>query len=275
MIAWMSIHEGTPVAPHDVFGAWLGEPMVILPLAATAVAWVAGRRTVQIDRWRSASAIAGWAVMVLALGPLHAAATALFSAHMAQHVLLMTVAVPLLVLGRPLGPLLNAVPAWRPAMTRVLRRRWVTTILQPDPLFAWSLHAVVLWVWHLPGLYGLSLSSETWHAIQHLTFLVAAVVYWQSVLRGRHAGSTRWAAIAVASLFTTALHATALGAFLTLADAPFYRGHMESTAAWGLTPLEDQQLAGLIMWVPGCLPYLVAGVALFASLLREPRRRAA
>jgi putative membrane protein len=122
--------------------------------------------------------------------------------------------------------------------------------------------------------YNRTLESDVWHAMQHVTLLVAALLFWQSVLRGRHVGSSRWAAMGIIAHFTTALHATALGALLALSDTPLYDGHAQSTQAWGLSPLEDQQLAGLIMWVPGCLPYVVAGVMLLKALLREPRTTA-
>jgi putative membrane protein len=272
----LSMHDGAPVAPHDLPGAWSTDPFVLVPIVVFVAAWVIGwRRMALNDPWRMASGVGGWAVLVIALlSPLHAAATALFSVHMGQHVLLMSVAAPLLVVARPVGPLVKAVPAWTPALTRVLRQRWITRLLTPDVVVAWSLHAIVLWVWHAPVFYNRTLESDVWHATQHVTLLASALLFWQSVLRGRHAGSSRWAAIGVISLFTTGLHATALGALLALFDTPLYDGHAQSTQAWGLSPLEDQQLAGLIMWVPGCLPYAVGGIMLLKTLLREPRATA-
>jgi putative membrane protein len=272
----MSVHDGAPVAPHDLAGAWSTDPFVLVPIVVFVAAWIIGSRRMELnDAWRLSCGAGGWTVLVIALlSPVHAAATALFSVHMGQHVLLMTVAAPLLVLARPLGPLVKAVPAWTPTLTRLLRRPWVAKILAPDMVATWSLHAMVLWVWHAPMFYNRTLESDVWHAMQHVTLLVAALLFWQSVLRGRHVGSSRWAAMGIIAHFTTALHATALGALLALSDTPLYDGHAQSTQAWGLSPLEDQQLAGLIMWVPGCLPYVVAGVMLLKALLREPRTTA-
>jgi cytochrome c oxidase assembly factor CtaG len=136
---------------------------------------------------------------------------------------------------------------------------------------AWIIQAVVLTAWHLPALYQRSLASDPVHALQHTSFLAAAALYWWSVLETRSARLHRGAA--VLSLFLTSLYTGALGALITFAVAPWYPAY-HATAAWGLTPMEDQQLAGLVMWMPGGIAYLVAALALTARWMRDAERRA-
>jgi cytochrome c2 len=130
---------------------------------------------------------------------------------------------------------------------------------------------VVLWIWHAPGLFQAALASEPVHALQHLSFLASALLFWWALIHGRQ-GQMGYGP-AVLYLFTTSMHSGALGALLTFAPAPWYPAYGENAAAWGLTAVEDQQLAGLIMWVPAGAVYLLAGLGLFASCLRELERR--
>jgi putative membrane protein len=275
-------HPDAPLAPHDLAGAWNLAPGVVLPLLVSAAMYLAGTRTL----WRvagagrgirSGEAVAfalGWLTLGLALvSPVHRLGETLFSAHMAQHELLMTLAAALLVLGRPLVPWLWALPptgrkaVGRWAGHRAVRAGW-DAITHPG--VAWALHAVAIWGWHLPSLFEATLQSEAVHALQHLSFFGTAVLFWWSVLERRQGrlGSPG----AVIALFTTAVHTSLLGALLTFSDRLWYPIYAPATAAWGLTPLEDQQLAGLIMWIPGGIAYLIAALALLASWLGEPRR---
>ncbi|HEX2188904.1 MAG TPA: cytochrome c oxidase assembly protein, partial [Longimicrobiaceae bacterium] len=140
------------------------------------------------------------------------------------------------------------------------------------PSAAWLLHAAAIWLWHLPALYQATLASDAVHGLQHLSFLGTALLFWWALAHGRR-GRTGYGA-AVLALFTTALHSGGLGALLTFSPRPWYPAYAESTAAWGLTPLEDQQLAGLIMWIPAGVSYLIAGLLLLAGWMRESERRA-
>ena len=137
-----------------------------------------------------------------------------------------------------------------------LRRAWAVAT---HPFVAWLIHAAVLWAWHIPRLFQATLDDEWIHAAQHLSFLLSALLFWWAVMEGpqRAAGY----GVAVLYLFTTAIHSGLLGAILTLAGSVWYPAYRETTASWGLTPLEDQQIGGLIMWVPACLVYLAAGLA--------------
>jgi len=138
------------------------------------------------------------------------------------------------------------------------------------PLVAWFVHGVVLWAWHIPGLYQKTLESDFIHALQHLSFLVAALLFWWSLIHCRR--GRRGYGAGVALLFTTAIHMSILGALLAVAPSVWYPIYSERTLPWGLTPLEDQQLAGLIMWVPAGIVYLGASLAMFALWIRESDR---
>jgi cytochrome c oxidase assembly factor CtaG len=141
----------------------------------------------------------------------------------------------------------------------------------PHPFTAWVLHAVVLWAWHIPFLFDATLTSDWVHALQHLSFLGSALLFWWALIHGKQRRTGY--GVAVLYMFTTALHSGLLGALLTFARSVWFRGYLETTYAWGLTPLEDQQLGGLIMWIPAGLVYIVAGLALFAGWMREAERR--
>jgi putative membrane protein len=276
----MILHPGAPAAPHDLLGAWSFEYGVVLPLALAGWLYIRGTRAL----WRSASPGRGvrtrevtafglgWLTLVIALvSPVHRLGEALFSAHMVQHELLMALAAPLLVLGRPLVPWVWALPpTWRRRVGRLtsaapFRKGWDGLTL---PGVAWTLHAVAIWSWHLPALFQATLRSETVHALQHASFLGTGLLFWWTVLERRH-GRLGWPG-AVIALFTTAVHTGLLGALLTFSNRLWYPLYAPATAAWGLTPLEDQQLAGLIMWIPGGMAYLIAALALLASWLKEP-----
>jgi putative membrane protein len=127
-------------------------------------------------------------------------------------------------------------------------------------------------VWHIPVLFEATLTSDLVHSAQHLTFLGSALLFWWALIRGHGAGNQYGAAVFY--VFTTALHTSILGAWLTFAPSVWYPVYSQTTQPWRLTPLEDQQLGGLIMWVPACLTYLVAGLTLFYFWMNPPARAA-
>jgi cytochrome c oxidase assembly factor CtaG len=215
-----------------------------------------------VRRGQVVAFVLGWLALAVALvSPLHPLGEALFSAHMAQHELLMAVAAPLLVLGRPVVALAWAMP--RVARGLAPRLRPLHVLAEPWP--ATALHGVAVWAWHAPALYGLALRSEAAHALQHASFLGTALLFWWAVLGARRQTlGTR-----LLALFLTALHTGALGALLTFAPRPLIPAYLATTGPWGLTPLEDQSLAGLVMWIPGGVSYLAAALWLLAGVLRE------
>jgi cytochrome c2 len=141
------------------------------------------------------------------------------------------------------------------------------------PYVAFGLHAVALWVWHLPGPYQSTLHSDVMHTLQHLSFVATALLFWWTIFGARTTALGNGGAVFY--LFATALQTGALGALLTFAPSLWYPAYAGTSTLWGLSPLEDQQLGGLIMWIPGSLPYLIAGLALFARWLRESESRSA
>jgi putative membrane protein len=281
-------HEGEPPSPHDLWAAWSLEPGVLVGLVLSAWLYWRGARRMGARRmgarrmggrrrWESPAFWAGWLALFVALvSPLDAMGGALFSAHMTQHEVLMLVAAPLLVLGRPLAPFLLALPVkLRRQLTDAgkaasLQRGWRLLV---SPAAAWLIHAAALWAWHAPVLFQATLESEWIHAAQHLSFLLSALLFCEALIfdHGGRGGRMGYGA-AVIYVFTTAVHTSLLGALLTFSQTLWYPVYQSTTAAWGLTPIEDQQLGGLIMWVPAGMVYVAAGLALLALWLRESER---
>jgi putative membrane protein len=278
------VHSTELISPQNVWTAWSLKPGVVAGLGLTA--WLYSRGSWRlwdnagsghgIRRWEALVFGLGWVSLAIALvSPLHLMGEVLFSAHMAQHELLMVVAAPLLVLGRPIVAFLWAAPiSWRRIAGTISGRSSVqrTWHLLTLPAVAWAVHAIAIWLWHVPALFQATLDSDLIHTTQHLSFLGSALLFWWSLLRVREGRLGRPGAVLY--LFTTALHTSLLGVLLTFSDRVWYPLYQSSTAPWGLTPLEDQQLAGLIMWIPAGVAYLVAALAVAASWLRLPRRGA-
>lgn len=276
-------HPGVPPVPHDLWTAWTRDPLILLALALPAALYAVGHRRLRerlgpdrgVSARETAAFWAGWGTLVVALAsPLHAVGSALFTAHMAQHELLVGVAAPLLVLGRPAIVAIWALPpSWRRRVRVVtgparVRRLWRVVT---GAGVATVIHAVAIWAWHLPALYRLSLRSELAHGLQHASFTGTALLFWWAVLAPR-ARAAR-AGAGVAWLFVTTMHTIALGTLIALSSRLWVPDYAATSAAWGLMPLEDQQLAGLLMWVPGSVSYLVAALALFASWMATSDQR--
>jgi putative membrane protein len=226
--------------------------------------------------YRQAAAFAGgWLALIVALAsPLDRWADSLFVAHMTQHELLMVVAAPLIAFSSPILAMLWALPArTRHRVAAVARRRSIawTWALLTAPATVWLLHGLALWIWHLPWLFDAALENEGIHAVQHLTFYFTAALFWWTLLHGRY-GRAGYGA-AVVYLFATGLHSGVLGALLAFSPETWYPAYASLSLAWGLTPLEDQQLAGFVMWVPAGLIFVVGGLAFFVAWLNESERR--
>jgi putative membrane protein len=200
----------------------------------------------------------------------------LFSVHMTQHELLMVVAAPLLVLARPLAAFVWALtPGGRARVGRWTRRPFVARgwLLLTGPLTVWILHGAALWIWHLPTLYQAAVENDWIHAGMHVCFLFTAALFWWALVHGRY-GRIGYG-IGVLYVFTTGIHSTVLGALLTLAPRPWYEIYRARAPLAHVDPLADQQLAGLLMWVPFGTIFVIIGLALFAAWLGEAERRVA
>lgn len=226
-----------------------------------------------VSRVQASCYVAGWVVLVLALvSPLDAVSGELFAVHMVQHLLLILIAAPLLVWGAPLFVSVWALP--RRARKRVAgwmhrdgawRASWEVV---SQPLLVWSAFFATLWMWHIPGLYEAALRSQLVHDVQHLAFLGAASLTWWIVLNPM--GRLRLSrGSGVLYLFTTSLHAGALGVLITFSPRAWYSYYASYTESWGFTLLQDQQLAGIIMWMPAAAVYIGLAAAIFALWIRE------
>jgi putative membrane protein len=226
---------GPAAVPGDLLTRWNFDPLLIAALAALAIIFAGGR---------VANSRAGWASLLLLatifISPLCALSSALFSARVLHHVLLIAGVAPLLALAFP-----------------VSRMRAL-------PLAALvGLHAIILWVWHMPVPYGWALASVSAYWLMQTSLLVSAWLLWRAIFV-----SMAQPGAALVALVATIGQMGLLAALIVFAPRPLYAAHFASTAAWGMDPLTDQQLAGLLMWVPASLPYLGVGLWLAWSSLR-------
>jgi putative membrane protein len=269
--------HGVGETEADARVAWLSDPGLCVALILAAGIYVFGlrrlRRATNAPRKLRRAAwcyAAGWVALAVALvSPLHEWGEMLFFAHMAQHELLMLVAPPLLILGEPGLVFLWALS--RSAASRVgrwskskpMHEIWRALTL---PAVAWMIHAIALWVWHVPALFEATLKNEWVHHAQHLSFFLSALLFWQAILRG--ARRVFGYGAGVLYLFTTAVHSGALGALITFAGRVWYPHYLLTSAAAGFSPLEDQQLGGLIMWIPAGFVYVAAALLMFGRWLQ-------
>ena len=277
----LHVLDGGPVTPATLWHRWSVEPAVLALVVASGALYAIGIRRL----WRRAgdghvvSALgvtafyAGLVALLVALcTPLDALADTLFSAHMVQHVILIAVAPPLLVLGIPAVPLLWGLPeSARLAVGRGWKASRLGTVghalVQPVP--ALVLHTLALWLWHLPGPYADALANPAVHALEHGCFFITALLVWWVAIRpvGRRSTDTAWALFVLIGTFVSS---GALGAILTFSDTPWYYAQSVGAGAWGFTALQDQQLAGLIMWIPAGFAYIAGILAIAARALQDP-----
>lgn len=259
-------HEG-----HDHGIRWTLTPLVTVPLALAALLYGVGlfrlwRRSARgrTGLRRDALLFAlGWATLAGALvSPLHEAGEVSFTMHMIEHEIIMLVSALLLVAARPGAAFLWAFPAdTRRALGSA--GRWGVWRLLTDPFAATAIQAVVIVVWHVPWLFDLTLRSDGWHIAQHLSFIASALLFWWAMLHGRpgRAGDL----VAALCLFLTSMIGGGLGALMAFAESPWYPAYAAmGMSPIGLSPAEDQQLAGVIMWVPMGLWLTVTALVLVA-----------
>jgi cytochrome c oxidase assembly factor CtaG/polyferredoxin len=265
-----------------VFGSWSIQfwPTVGLILLAVIYfrGWLKLRKQVphRVDGWRLASFLGGIGIIFLALGsPLDTFANLLLQAHMIQHLLLMMIAPPLLLLANPFLPLLSGLP--RPIVRDAIRPfllwdvckrlgRWLT-----HPKVTWIIFVVMTLGWHAPPLYELTLRSPTWHIVEHACFLSSGVLFWWPVIQPWPSRPhwPEWAMIPY--LLLADVQNTVLSAFLTFSDRVVYPTYSLVPQFPGMNALSDQHAAGAIMWVPGSIVYLIPA-AIIAMRYLSPRR---
>lgn len=217
--AFQGIYCGPAPDPAELWTRWNLDPGVMVALVCLAIALR-----------RSGAGLAGVAVLALAfLSPLCALSAALFSARVVHHVALVAIAAPLIAAS--------------------LHRR-----APRSPVLPFVVHAAVLWLWHLPAAYDLALGNMAIYWAMQATLLGSAVIYWAAVLNPRLAPG-----LALGATLGGYMQMALLGALLTFAPVSLYEIHAAAPLSFGLLPLADQQLGGLIMWVPAGLPFLIIG----------------
>lgn len=251
--------------------AWPVEASLSVPVVVTAAVYLRGwslvrRRLAQrFDARHAVVFLSGLAIMALALAsPLDELTHRWLAAHMVQHLLLMVVVAPLVWMGAPVVPLLVGLPGW--ARGIVLSGlsgagiRCVTRALV-HPAVGWVAFALSFWFWHVPALYDLALESDFWHYVEHACFLASALLFWRPVILAWPARMAwpRWTMIPYLGL--AMFQSLPLAAILTFSDRVIYAGY---------SSLDDQALAGVIMWLPGSLPLLLPILRLVVELSSHP-----
>ena len=262
--------------------AWIFDGPSIAFLVGIGTLYIQGellrRRQTGLARPRRVAAFTvGWVVVLLSVvSPVAGLADQLLWVHMVQHLLFTVVAAPLLALGAPQATIRRALPPrtrsrLASAVRRVgLRRRaWAP----PPIMLAGAVHAASWWLWHAPVLYDLAATNAAVHLLEHIMFLGSAVWFWTAVVAATRRGR-RHHALATLSLGGLIAQGGLLGALMTFAPRSVYAAY---EGAWGLTALEDQQLAGTLMWVPPSFVYAIVAIALFVRWFeiveRDARRR--
>jgi putative membrane protein len=253
--------------------SWTLDPWVTLPLAALLLLFLVGRERLARRSTNPPRSlwlfVGGWTVLTLALvSPLHEGGERSFTLHMIEHELIMLVATLLLAASHVGGVLAWGLPV---RARRLLGGSWkaplATTWRQlTEPVTATGIQAVVMWAWHAPALFDRALDSRGWHIAQHISFILASLMFWSAMFRPRRGGYL----LSAACLFLTSLVEGALGALMALSGSPWYSAYAAmKLSGIGLDPVTDQQLAGLVMWIPGGLVHGVAALWLLHRWLRS------
>ncbi|RHW16449.1 cytochrome c oxidase assembly protein [Sphingomonas gilva] len=240
--AWTPYCGAAP-SPAELLARWNFDPLLLLALVAAGgiYAWRAGEARHRRHRFAAAIAL----LAILFISPFCALTSALFAARVVHHVALTAVAAPLIVLA-------FASERIRPA----------------GGLATWTaLHALVFWLWHAPPIYAWALSGDAAYWLMQATLLGSAFGFWAALRRSP-------ALAGVGALLATMVQMGLLGALITFSGGPLYAPHLVGPQLWGFSPLEDQQLAGLIMWAPAAGLYLAAALVLLGRWLRREARPA-
>ena len=273
-----------PPAYRAIFVEW--SPPIILTgtLIVCGVVyvrgWVAIRKTrlVQFPWWRLWAFLLGLAVIWVAIAsPLDGFADALLSAHMVEHLLLMSFAPPLLVLGCPVVPLLRGLPRGVTIylLGPLMRMKALRSLghFMIVPLVAWLAMNLVFLGWHVPAAYDFALEHEHWHDFEHICFLGTSILFWWPLIRpwpmreDYHFGWLMLPYLVMADIVNTAL-----SAFLVFCDRPVYGYYLKETNVFNVSPLSDQRAGAVVMWVIGSLVFLVPAIVLTVRLLQPEER---
>lgn len=269
--------------------SWDLEPGVLVPLAVGTLLYVAGFRRLRargarsglVAPWRAWCFAAGMAVFLAALSsPLSHFDDVYFWVHMVQHLLLILVAAPLTLLGAPLLPILWGLPAgWRRGVSAVLvgPKAPVRSLFQAltNPFVAVTVLVAAVAIWHVPVFYDAAQGDTPLHYLEHATFVGTALLYWWGIVHPSGGRRRLGYGFAIPYLLPPLLEGILVGALLTFAGQPMYAYYADEVRPiGGLSALQDQQLAGLIMWVPSGLVYLLVLMLVLALFMRQEEQRA-
>lgn len=283
-------HTRPRPTPDNVWAAWYLDPVVGISMLVTSWLYLRGVRNL----WSTAGhgkVISGkqriaWygamvSLVVALFSPIDALGGALFSVHMVQHLILFVVTPWLLAYARPgLGMWWGLPPRWRKRAGSGIGTTPIVRHLHNasrNPMLIVIVFTAVLWLWHTPALYNAALRSDFIHALEHFTFMAGAYLLWSwliSVQSGQGGPTANRQGLAILIVFATVIQSGLLGAILTFSRNPLYEMHAGYTEMWGMTLLEDQQLAGILMWVPMGLTFTLVALLLFRSWLIASERQA-
>jgi cytochrome c oxidase assembly factor CtaG len=225
---------------------------------------------------RPAAFVGGMLVLWIVIGsPLSALDHALLTLHMVQHLLLMTVAAPLILLGAPAVALSRGVPQpVRGALDPFLRSAAVRRIARSvtHPASCWLAGTAVVVAWHVPKVFELSMRSPSWHTIQHATFFAAGLLFWLPIIHAGPGSATLPRSLAPLYLFLATLPCDALSAFLAFCGRVVYPSHRSAHPFFGLSPLQDQECAGALMWFWVTIAYLLPAIVITLRMLSPSTR---
>jgi putative membrane protein len=276
----LRVNDSSIMSPQaqEILESWSSPLWVNASLCLTAFVYVRGWFHIRahirelISGWRLAAFLSGLCSLWIAIGsPLAAYDDVSLSVHMVQHLLLMVVAPPLLLLGAPSLPLLRGLPQWvlRGIVGPLLRCEPVKSLghFITHPAFCFFAATVALLGWHIPAAFELALRSESWHEVEHICFLATSLLFWWPAVQPFPSGAfwPRWSIPLY--LFLGTLPGGALGAFLTFCDRVLYPTYAGVPQIFGVSALEDQVIAGALMWVIGTFVYTVSAVVITIQLL--------
>lgn len=261
---------------------WLLTATILVCMCVYVRGWLAIRRTrpAFFSMWRLSSFLLGMLTLWLALGsPLDGFADVLLSAHMIEHLLLMSAVPPLVLLGLPVVPMLRGLPRF--VVKRILGPLFRSGVLPSAgrfltrPLVAWLAMNATFLLWHTPGAYDFALWHESWHRVEHACFLSTSLLFWWPVIEPWPARAHNFGWGMLLYLISADLINTVISAFLAFCDRPVYIYYLSAPNPFHVNPVADQAAGAVIMWVLGSLVFLVPAVAITIRLLEDkPRKRA-
>jgi putative membrane protein len=266
-------------AVREAFADWSPPLYLTASIAIAALiyvrGWIALRKTrrQQFSGSRLVLFLSGLTVLWLAIGsPMDGFADALLSVHMVEHLLLMSVVPPLLLSGLPVVPMLRGLPKVfrRFVVSPLIRTRFLSRFTHwlVTPLIAWLVMNLTFLAWHIPQAYDFALEHEFWHGVEHLCFLGTSLLFWWCILRPWPAAQNRQTWGILVYLISADVVNTLLSAFLAFCDRPVYRFYLDHPNPFNVSPLEDQVLGAVIMWVIGSLAFVIPGILITVHLLR-------